>query len=230
MGKWLGKDGAIVAKARELIPSGAETKDQAGARGDKGMIGKAVDKVREAVVGLRDERSLGAILHKDVQGALQAIIEANPRFEKIVDQAYGYAVFPEVGRASLVLGGSYGKGEVFERGKLIGYAGIGQMTLGVQAGGGTLTVLVIFANEAGLNRFKQGRMGFAANASVAIIKAGAGATNQYKGDQVFVFSEGGLLIEAAIGVQKFVFRPAALTRGRSPEPEHAPERTAAMLH
>ena len=232
MGKWLGRAEAIVGKAKELVPSGIGQAfgDVAEGSGNEGLIGRAVNKVRYAVVGLQNEQHLNATLHKDVQGALKAVTEANPQFEKLIDQAHGYAVFPAVGRAGLVFGGSFGRGQVFEKRKLIGYAGIVQVTLGLQLGGETLTVVVVFADEAGLKRFKRSKSSFAANASAVLIKAGAGATNQYQGDRVFAFSEGGLLVELAIGVQKFVYRPAALTRGESPEPARAQAKSAELSH
>ena len=62
----------------------------------------------------------------------------------MLKKAYGYAVFPSVGKAALVIGGAHGKGAVFERGKMIGYATMSQTTLGVQLGGSTFAEVLIF--------------------------------------------------------------------------------------
>jgi lipid-binding SYLF domain-containing protein len=176
---------------------------------------------------LENEQSLNKVLHKDVQGAIKIIEDNHPDFKKAIEKAYGYAVFPSAGKASAVLGGTYGKGQVFEQNRLVGYAGIIQVTLGIQLGGNTITQVVIFSDKAGLDRFKQNKFGFAANASAVIVKAGAAATNSYQADRVYTFSEGGLLIEAAIGIQKFIFKPAALTRGTSIEEKKGNEAKAA---
>jgi lipid-binding SYLF domain-containing protein len=173
-------------------------------------------KAGEALAGASKEQTLNKTLNKDVQGALKAVVEKNPDFQKTLDRAYGYAVFPSVGRASLLLGASFGKGQVFEQNKLVGYAGLVQVTLGVQLGGETHTAIVVFADKEGLNRFKSGKTSFTANASAAILKAGAGATTNYQADKVYYFANGGLLIEAALGVQKCSFKPAVLTRGEKP--------------
>jgi lipid-binding SYLF domain-containing protein len=186
-----------------------------------------LQKVGKLLSGVNKERSLNRTLHKDVQAALKMIEEDHPKVQKIIDQAYGYAVFPAVGRASAVLGGSYGKGEVFEQKRLVGYAGIVQVTLGVQLGGETFTEIVLFSDKEDLKRFKQSKTGFAANASAVILKAGAAVSNSYQSDRVLTFSEGGLLIEAVIGVQKFIFKPAALTRGKSLEDENEEKAKAA---
>ena len=68
-------------------------------------------------------------------------------------------------------------------------------------------------------RFKAGKAAFAANASAVLVKAGAAASAGYeRGAAVFVSPDGGMMLEAAIGAQKFIYRPAALGRTR-----HAPQ-------
>ena len=50
------------------------------------------------------------------------------------------------------------------------------------------------------------------------MKAGAAATTNYEaGAKTFVFAEGGMAIEAAIGAQKFFFFPAVMGRGKNSE-------------
>jgi lipid-binding SYLF domain-containing protein len=179
------------------------------------------------VAPLRKEKAVGdMLLHRDVQAALQAIRERNPEVGDKLEEAYGYAVFPALGRAGAVLGGATGKGEVFEQGKLVGYSQLVQVTIGVQLGGQTLTEVILFSDKAGLDRFKKGKVSFAANAAAVMVKAGAVASKNYQGHEILTFSEGGLLIEIALGGQKFYFKPAALTRGKSDEQEYGGEQAA----
>ena len=98
------------------------------------------------------------------------------------------------------------------------------MTLGVQVGGQTFSEIVLFQDKAALDRFKAGRTSFAANASAVLVKAGAAASARYEsGVAVFVAPEGGMMIEAAIGAQKFFFKPAAIGRMKTaPKPRKAP--------
>ena len=54
-----------------------------------------------------------------------------------------------------------------------------ELTLGVQLGGTTFHELVVFHDDGALERFKQGKFAFAADAGVAIVKAGAQATKGF---------------------------------------------------
>lgn len=200
VGHWAAKQMAKVPVLGKIVPHNGKHKKS------------PIDSIAGLVTGAQKEISTNRVLKQEVEATIKMIEEAHPNFKKSMDQAYGYAVFPSVGRAGLVVGGAYGKGEVFEQKKLVGYAGIVQLTIGVQVGGETFAAVVLFTDKEGLERFKQGKIGFAANAGAVIVKAGAEATTKYQADKVYIFSEGGLLIEAAIGGQKFVFRSAVLTR------------------
>jgi len=167
-------------------------------------------------------------LHEESKATVRRMAEQDPGLQQLLDRAHAYAVFPEVGKASAVVGGAFGKGEVFQRGHLVGYAALVQLTLGVQLGGQTFSEIVVFEDGPALQRFKAGRTAFAANASAVLVKAGAAASNNYQsGVMVFVSSEGGMMLEAAIGAQKFVFKPAALGRTKSaPLPKSKPAKSA----
>src|ERR1700688_107515 len=49
--------------------------------------------------------------------------------------AYGYAVFPTIGKGGVGVGGAFGKGRVYEKGKYVGNASMTQVTVGFQLGG-----------------------------------------------------------------------------------------------
>jgi lipid-binding SYLF domain-containing protein len=140
---------------------------------------------------------------------LKRLEEKDPGLKQMLKKAYAYAVFPSVGKASLVVGGSYGHGAVYERGKFIGHATISQFTAGVQIGGDTFTEVLVFQNQGALERLKHGRMAFAANASAVLVKAGAAAAKGFSnGVAAYTYASGGMLLEIAIGGQKFKFKPA----------------------
>jgi lipid-binding SYLF domain-containing protein len=178
-------------------------------------VARPIQQMRRLFTLAKKERSTSKLLHSDVQAVVQRLEARDPTYPDLLKNAYGYAVFPSVGRASAVLGGSFGKGEVYQNGRLIGYAGILQLTIGVQLGGQTFAEILVFHDRAALERFKQGKVNFAANASAVAVKAGLAATNDKQGTGVYILSDGGLQLETAIGGQKFVFVSAALTRGKS---------------
>jgi len=148
-------------------------------------------------------------MQESAAATIKRLEEKDRGLGQMLKKAYGYAVFPAVGKASLVVGGSYGRGAVFERGKFIGYATLSQLTIGVQVGGDTFTEILVFQNKEALDRLKKGKMAFAANASAVLVKAGAAGTKNFtNGVAAYAYSRGGMLLEAVIGGQKFSFKPA----------------------
>ena len=188
------------------------------AKGKKGAgaISRPLPKLLGA---LKKESAVSQELHQEVLGALRHMQAKDPSLEKALKDAYGYAVLPNVGKASAVLGGAFGMGEVFVRGRVIGYAAVVQITIGVQVGGQTYHELLLFDSREALDAFKQSKVSFAANASAVMVSAGAAATAGKRGTRVFVHPEGGMGIEAGIGGQKVIFKPAALGRLKTSEPK-----------
>ena len=138
----------------------------------------------------------------------------NSEVEAFASKGTGYAVFPEVTKGGLVFGGAYGRGVVYERGQHIGYADMRQGSFGLQVGGQTYSELVVFENKAALERFQQGRLDFAADASAVIVKTGAAAPARFvDGVAVIVRPIAGAMAEASVGGQQFTYVP----NGGSPD-------------
>jgi len=179
--------------------------------------------VKSALNALEKDAQLGRTLHAEVIGALNILQEKHPATKELLQKAYGFAVLPSIGRASLVLGGAYGIGEVFAEGHVIGYAGIGKFDLGVQLGGTTFHEMIVFNQKEAWNKFRAGKYSFSADAGLSLVKAGAQASKGFGAPTVtFVFNEGGLLLDLGIGLQKFVFKATVLgkmrtTKGAEPE-------------
>ncbi len=148
-----------------------------------------------------------------------------PFFKK----AYGYAVFPTVGKAGIGIGGSYGTGQVYRGGKVSGETSLIKATIGFQLGGQAFSQMIFFEDKRAYDEFTGGEFEFDASASAVAITAGvqakagtegatAGASagpatgkqakaSYHKGMAVFVHTKGGLMYEASIGGQKFSFKP-----------------------
>jgi lipid-binding SYLF domain-containing protein len=131
-----------------------------------------------------------------------------PGLEVFFKEAYAYAVFPTIGKAGLVFGGSHGTGLVFEGGKVVGDAKVTQASFGLQAGYESYSELVFFKDKATFENFKSGDVKLSAQASAVAIKQGAAATSSYnEGVAVFVKAKSGLILDASVGGQKFTFEP-----------------------
>ena len=125
-----------------------------------------------------------------------------PYFKK----ARGYAVFPNIGKGGIGIGGARGKGEVFEKGNVIGSTTLTQLSIGFQLGGQAFSQIIFFKDKKSLERFTEGNFEFGASASAALISEGANASADYSdGVAVLTFSKGGLMYEASIGGQKFSY-------------------------
>jgi len=149
-----------------------------------------------------------AELSADVDSALKKAESHDPSIQGFLNKAYGYAVFPSVGKGGLVVGGAYGKGQAFEQGKRVAYCDITQATVGAQIGGQSYTEIIAFQDKAAFDNFRYGKLKFDAQATAVALKSGAGANAKYTdGVSVITFGESGLMAEASVGGQSFSFRP-----------------------
>jgi len=123
-------------------------------------------------------------------------------------KAAGYVVFPNVGKGGFILGGAHGNGHVYEKGKLVGYASLTQVTVGAQVGGQEFSEVIFFETKEALAKFKESQ--FAMSAQVSAVAAAEGASKNAKyvdGVMVFTKAKQGLMAEASVGGQKFKFEP-----------------------
>jgi lipid-binding SYLF domain-containing protein len=142
------------------------------------------------------------------EDAVQLAKKTDPGLQKFFDTAAGYAVFPSVGKGAIGVGGAYGRGELFEGGKLAGYCTLTQASIGLALGGQAYTELIFFETKAALDQFKSGNFAFAAQVSAVALKSGVSANAKYAdGVAVFTMGEAGLMYEASVGGQKFNYQP-----------------------
>ncbi len=124
--------------------------------------------------------------------------------KNLFNNAYGYVIFPNVGKGGIGIGGAVGNGIVYERGTIIGKAKLTQLSIGFQFGGQAYREVIFFETRADLERFKENKIEFSAQASAVAVTAGASANVKYKeGVMIFSQQKGGLMYEASVGGQKF---------------------------
>jgi len=140
--------------------------------------------------------------------AMQHMTRVDPGVESLVRQSYGYALFPEVIKAGLGVGGGYGQGVVYEQGQHVGYADLTLGSVGVQIGGQTFSELIVFENKATMDRFKLSPVDFTAGAAAMILQNGAAADASFiEGIIVVIRPMTGAMAEATIGGQQFKYVP-----------------------
>ena len=151
-----------------------------------------------------------------------------------IDDAYGYAVFPSIGKGGIGIGGAHGKGEVFVGGKKVGKTKMSQITYGLQLGGQVYSQMIFFRDERAFDDFTSGNVEFGAQATAVALTAGAQASttsggggntssgtdadsskvnaddkeyDSRSGMATFTIAKGGLMYEATLGGQKFKYEP-----------------------
>jgi lipid-binding SYLF domain-containing protein len=147
-------------------------------------------------------------LHSDGQAALATMRQKDPTLNDFLSSAYGYAIFPDIGKGAAGVGGAFGRAEVYEQNNMCGYADLTQGTVGVALGGQEYAELLVFQNKETMDHFKAGNLEFAAQVSGVAVTAGGAASAKFQnGVAVFLDVTGGLMGEASIGGQKFNFQP-----------------------
>ncbi len=149
----------------------------------------------------------------------------------IFDSAYGYALFPTIGKAGFVVGAAYGKGRVYKQGKYIGDTEMGQASIGFQIGASGFSQVVFFQDERTISEFTSGNFEFGAEVGAVALTAAVGASantsgnsvtasggknnaamgraDYHKGMATYTITKGGAMLEVSLGGQQFTFTPRA---------------------
>ncbi|MCY7311069.1 MAG: hypothetical protein LH619_09840 [Chitinophagaceae bacterium] len=145
-------------------------------------------------------------LVRDCKQAKADFINTDGLMKNLFSSAYGYVIFPNVGKGGIGIGGAAGNGIVYEGGNIIGKAKLTQLSIGFQFGGQSYREVIFFESSSDLDRFKQNKIEFSAQASAVAVTAGVSANVKYKeGVMIFTQQKGGLMYEASVGGQKFNF-------------------------
>ncbi|RLQ20621.1 hypothetical protein DWB85_16605 [Seongchinamella sediminis] len=146
------------------------------------------------------------------------------------NNAYGYALFPTIGKGGMGIGGAHGSGRVYAGGQHVGDTKMTQLSIGWQLGGQAYSQIIFFEDKRAFEDFTSGNFEFGAQATAVAITASAGAQastgggaqtsvaggkndastaslGYRKGMAVFTVAKGGLMYEAAIAGQKYSYTP-----------------------
>jgi lipid-binding SYLF domain-containing protein len=160
------------------------------------------------------------------QGTIRMFKES-PEVQRYFDHAYGYAVFPLIGKGGAGVGGAFGKGRVYRGDHFAGRVTMVQLSVGLQLGGQAYSEIIFFEDQRAYDEFTSGSYELGASASAVAITAGAQAmagstgtsagaslgpdtdkqfpASYVKGLAIFVHAKGGLMYEAVVAGQKFTF-------------------------
>ena len=142
----------------------------------------------------------------DAIAAKAGFIRVDGLMKNLFNTAYGYVIFPNVGKGGIGIGGAAGNGIAYEKGSRVGKAKLTQVSIGFQWGGQAYREVIFFETKKEMDRFKKNKIEFSAQASAVAATIGASANVKYaNGIMIFTQQKGGLMYEASVGGQKFKF-------------------------
>jgi len=142
----------------------------------------------------------------DAKVAKAEFIKADPKMANLFSKAYGYVIFPNVGKGAVGVGGASGNGVVYEKETQVGTAKMTQVSFGFQWGGQAYREVIFLETKENMDKFKENKVELSAQLSAVAVKTGASATAKFvDGVMVFTMQKGGLMYEAAVAGQKFKF-------------------------
>ncbi|HDR9355487.1 TPA: hypothetical protein QDB44_001332 [Burkholderia vietnamiensis] len=126
---------------------------------------------------------------------------------ELIAKSRGVLVFPDVIQAGFIVGGQTGNGALRVGGATVGYYNTSSLSVGLQAGAQSKSVVFLFMTQQALDEFR-GSDGWAAGAgaSVALVKMGANGaidtTTATAPVQVVVLTNAGLMGDVSINGTK----------------------------
>lgn len=142
-----------------------------------------------------------------VNATLSRLYSTVPGSRDLVSKARGVLVFPNVLQAGFIVGGQSGNGALRVGGSTVGYYNTSSLSVGLQAGAQSKSVVFLFMTQQALDEFR-GSDGWAAGAgaSVALVKMGANGaidtTTATAPVQVVVLTNAGLMGDVSINGTK----------------------------
>ncbi|MDP1540767.1 MAG: YSC84-related protein [Moraxellaceae bacterium] len=142
-------------------------------------------------------------LNRDAAQALEKLYKTNPVAADLGKRAHTVLVFPNIVKAGLIFGGSYGEGVHFKAGKVANYYNSVSASWGLQAGAQSYGYAMFLMNETATNfleRSKGWEVGV--GPTVVVVNEGVAAslnTTTLSSDAyAFVFDQQGLMASLSI--------------------------------
>ena len=143
-------------------------------------------------------------LERDARASLQQLIGSVPAAKSLSGSATAVLVFPKVTKAGLGVGGQYGDGVLFKKGKVAGYYNTSGASFGLQAGAQQFGYAMFMMNEKALGALSAND-GFEVGVGPTVVvmdegKAKTMTTTTAKDDiYAFIFGQKGLM--GGLGLQ-----------------------------
>lgn len=144
-----------------------------------------------------------ADLERDSRQALQTLRQTNPVADSIARAAKAVLVFPNIVKAGLVFGGSYGEGVLFKGDQVVNYYNSVTGSWGLQAGAQSYAYVVFLMTEGAVRYLEQSRgWELGVGPTLVVVDEGVAknlSTSSLQDDAyAFIFSQQGLMAGISI--------------------------------
>lgn len=142
-------------------------------------------------------------LNKDAAQALQTLYKHNPVAETISQKAKAILVFPNVIKAGLIFGGSYGEGVLMKGAQVDGYYNTVSASWGWQAGAQSYAYVVFLMNDKA-KRYLDSSEGWSIGVGPTVVLVDSGvarnlsSTTLRDDSYAFIFDQQGLMASLSI--------------------------------
>jgi len=141
-------------------------------------------------------------MEEGVATTMTALYDSAPGSRELAAKARGILVFPRVLDGGVIVGGEYGKGSLSVDGQTVGSYKVTSVSLGVQAGLQSQSLVLMFMTQEALDRFtSKSNWTAGSDASVALGRVGANGrleTLDDKGVIAFALTNAGLMAGAKV--------------------------------
>ena len=140
----------------------------------------------------------GQDLDQDSKQALEKLYRINPTAQILSEKAKAILVFPEIIKAGLIFGGSYGEGQLLVDNRVDGYYNSISGSWGLQAGAQAYSYVVFLMNDKALSYLRKSQgWEFGVGPTVVIVNEGVAknlSSTTLKDDAyAFIFGQSGLM-------------------------------------
>lgn len=147
-------------------------------------------------------------LEARANATIDEMIAREPALGSTLQAAAGYAVFPDIGKGGVLVGGAFGRGVLYEHGRQSGFVKVEQASIGAQLGAQTFAELLVLQDQIAVDRLKRGELTLGADIGAVALTTGAVARAQIAGGvMVFLLPRGGLMAELTLSGQRVQYEP-----------------------
>jgi lipid-binding SYLF domain-containing protein len=142
-------------------------------------------------------------LDRDAQEALQKLYKTNTLAEQLSHSAKAVLIFPNIVKAGLIFGGSYGEGELLKDSKVDGYYNTVSGSWGLQIGAQSYGYVIFLMTDKAVNYLNESH-GWEIGVGPTVVMVDAGvaknlSTSTLKEDAyAFIFGQQGLMAGVSI--------------------------------